>query len=124
MIWAKPATTEPSRELARPIEAIEQWPGFIVLNELFAEQYLKALTLRGQQRIMRERAKTYALLKCPALRATSTAGSFAFRNVPHRIVALGGDQAALAAAAERFAATPDIKLEVLPGESAAGPAGP
>lgn len=25
------------------IEEIEQWPGFIVLNELFAEQYLKAL---------------------------------------------------------------------------------
>jgi hypothetical protein len=125
VIWAKPATTEPSRELARPIEEIEQLPGFIVLNELFAEQYLKALSLRGQQRIMRERAKTYqALMKRPAMRVTSTAGSFAFRNVPHRIVALGGDQAALTAAAERFAATPNIKLEVLPGESAAGPAGP
>ena len=121
VVWAKPATTEPSRELARPIEEIEQWPGFIVLNELFAEQYLKALTLRGQQRIMRERAKSYeALMKRPALRVTSTAGSFAFRNVPHRIVALGGDPAALAAAAERFADEPDIKLEVMPVQTAAG----
>ena len=125
VIWAKPATTEPSRELARPIEEIEQWPGFIVLNELFAEQYLKALSLRGQQRIMRERAKSYeALMKRPALRVTSTAGRFAFRNVPHRIVALGGDPAALAAAAERFSATPDIKLDVLPGQSAAVSSGP
>ena len=121
VVWAKPATTEPSRELARPIEEIEQWPGFIVLNELFAEQYLKALTLRGQQRIMRERAKSYeALMKRPALRVTSTAGSFAFRNVPHRIVALGGDPTALAAAAERFADEPDIKLDVVPGQTAAG----
>jgi hypothetical protein len=93
VIWAKPATTEPSRELARPIEEIEQWPGFM-LNELFAEQYLKALSLRGQQRIMRERAKSYeARMKRPALRITSTAGSFA----PQR------------AAPHRFAATPDIK---------------
>ena len=125
VVWAKPATTEPSRELARPIEEIEQWPGFIVLNELFAEQYLKALTLRGQQRIMRERAKSYeALMKRPALRVTSTAGSFAFRNVPHRIVALGGDPTALAAAAERFADEPDIKLDVVPGQTAAGSGGP
>jgi hypothetical protein len=125
VIWAKPATTEPSRELARPAEEIEQWQGFIVLNELFADQYLKALSLPGQQRIMRERAKSYeALMKRPALRVTSTAGSFAFRNVPHRIVSLGGDPAALAAAAERFAATPDIQLDVVPGQSAADSGGP
>jgi hypothetical protein len=125
VIWAKPATTEPSRELARPIESLESAPGFIVLNELFAGQYLQALTLPGQQRIMRERAKAYeVLMNRPALRVTSTAGNFAFRNVPHRIVALGGDPAALAAAAERFAATPDIKLDVVPGEAAAGQSTP
>ena len=74
---------------------------------------------------MRERAKSYeARMKRPALRVTSTAGRFAFRNVPHRIVALGGDPAALAAAAERFSATPDIKLDVLPGQSAAVSSGP
>ena len=125
VIWAKPATTEPSRELARPIDDIEQWPGFIVLNELFAEQYLEALTLRGQQRIMRERTKSYeALMKRPSLRVTSTAGSVALRNVPHRIVALGGDPAALAATAERFADEPDIKLDVVPGQTAAGSGDP
>jgi hypothetical protein len=124
-VWAKPATTEPSREVARPIEEIEQWPGFIVLNELFAEQYLKALSLPGQQRIMRERAAIYeVLMKRPALRVTSSAGSFAFRNVPHRIVALQGDPTALAAAAERFAATPDIQLNVVPGGSAEGASAP
>jgi len=35
-------------------------------------------------------------------------------------VALGGDPAALAAAAERFADEPDIKLEVMPVQTAAG----
>ena len=75
---------------------------------------------------MRERTKSYeALMKRPpSLRVTSTAGSVAFRNVPHRIVALGGDPAALAAAAERFADEPDIKLDVVPGQTAAGSGDP
>jgi 4-amino-4-deoxy-L-arabinose transferase-like glycosyltransferase len=109
--------------LAGALLVAVQWrtspPGFIVLNELFADQYLKALSLPGQQRIMRERAKAYeALMERPALRVTSTAGSFAFRNVPHRIVALAGDPTALAAAAERFANEPDITPQAQAGLNA------
>lgn len=116
-IWARPATTEPSLELSRPVETIEQRPGFVVINELFAEQYLKALSLGGQKRQMRQRARAYeALAKRPALRVSSTAGSFAFRNAPYRIIALQGDSQQLEAAAERFATTPDIALEIVPGQ--------
>jgi Dolichyl-phosphate-mannose-protein mannosyltransferase len=125
VIWAKPTTAEPSRELARAAAALEASPGFIILNDLFADQYLEALSLSRQKKVMRERGETYeALLKRPALRVSSTAGRFAFRNAPYRIVALQGDPAALAAAAKRFASLPDIQLDFVPGEplpSAGGP---
>jgi hypothetical protein len=123
-VWARPATAEPSMELSRPLKTIEQAPGFIVVNELFAEQYLEALSLGGQQPIMRQRAAAYeALLKRPALRVRSTVGSFAFRNAPYRIIALQGDPAELQAAVQRFASEPDVALELLPGAAGASAAG-
>jgi hypothetical protein len=74
---------------------------------------------------MRGRALAYeALMKRPALRITSKAGDFAFRNVPHRITALGGDPHELEAAAQRFASIPDIQLELVPGQTAAGQSAP
>lgn len=121
-LWARPATAEPSLELSRPIEAIAQLPGFMVINELFAEQYLKALSLSGQKRQMRLRARTHeALLQRPALRISSKAGRFAFRNPPYRIVALQGDPRELGAVAKRFATLPDIQLDIVPGQTVAAP---
>jgi 4-amino-4-deoxy-L-arabinose transferase-like glycosyltransferase len=124
-VWAMPSTSGPPFELNQSIETIEQSPGFIVLNERFAEQHIWALSLPGQKDIMRGRALAYeALMKRPALRITSKAGDFAFRNVPHRITALAGDPRELEAAAQRFATIPDIQLEVLPGQTDAGQSGP
>ncbi|MGB6968324.1 MAG: glycosyltransferase family 39 protein [Methyloceanibacter sp.] len=121
-LWARPVTFEPSLELSRPIETIEQLPGFTVINELFAAQYIEALSLSGQKRPMRQRARAYeALLRRPALRVSSKAGRFAFRNAPYRIVALQGDPQALKAAAERFAAIPGIELDLVPGHAITPP---
>src|SRR5262249_34101638 len=114
--WAMPATVEPSRELPHAVAAVEQSRGVVVLNELIAEEYVLALTLSGQKPNMRECAESYAaLMRHPALRVSSTTGGFAFRNAPYRIVALQGDPKPLAAAAARFAATPGIQFELVPG---------
>lgn len=124
-VWARPATSEPSRDLLRPIEEIERAPGFIVINELFAEQYLKSLSLRGQKRVIRHRGDVYqALLQRPALRVTSRAGNFAFRNVPYRIIALEGDPEELAQAAQQFASLPDVEVQFVPQPADSLPSAP
>jgi hypothetical protein len=100
-VWARPATFEPSRELSEGWQTLLREPGFIVIQELSAKQYIKSLSLWGQTNIMRERARAHqVLMQRPALRVTSKDGSFAFRNVPHRIIALGGDPCKLEQAAQ------------------------
>jgi hypothetical protein len=39
-VWAMPSTSGPPFELNQPIETIVQTPGFVVLNERFAEQHI------------------------------------------------------------------------------------
>jgi hypothetical protein len=123
-VWAAPATARPARELAKSAEVIENWPGYIVVSEPFAELYLRSRSLPDQYTSTRQRAETYVvLMQRPALVVRSKAGSYAFRNVPQRIIALSGDPHALEQAAEQFASVPDIQLEFVPGKSAAEPGG-
>ena len=114
-LWARPTTVEPSLELSGPLDEVLSQPGFLVVNELFADQYVKSLSLSLQTPIKLKRAAAHeALMRRPALRVTSTAGSFAFRNPPYRIVALSGDPRALADVAKAYRDIPDISLEVVP----------
>jgi hypothetical protein len=114
-VWAWPATSEPLRELSEGWQTLLREPGFIVVHEPSAKRYVKSLALRGQTNIIRERARAHqALLERPALRVTSKAGSFAFRNVPHRIIVLGADPRLLMEAKQTKIPS-SIILEFVPG---------
>jgi hypothetical protein len=102
---------------AQPIKVIEDELQFLVVNELFAQQYIRSMTLSGQSESIRRIGRAYAvLLKRPALMITSRVGSFAFRNVPYRIIALRGDPHSLAIAVTHIGSFPDIELRLMPGE--------
>jgi hypothetical protein len=47
----------------------------------------------------------------------STAGSFSYRNVPLRIVALRSDAARLGAVLAKLGPLPDTRLTLLPGQA-------
>jgi hypothetical protein len=98
---------------SQPLEVIEKSVDFLVINELRAQTYIFSLTLSGQ-RGTRQTAVNYdALLRRPALLITSSAGRFAFRNVPVRIIALQGDPRELDRAVMRFKSVPDIELRIV-----------
>lgn len=121
-VWAKPTTSNPSREVTSA--SLLETPGFLVVNDLFAEQYLRAATLRGQTPAMRKRSAAYAILMSrPALLVSSSAGRFAYRNVPYRVIALGGDPQLLAVAAEQAPPGPDITLRFIPEANDGGVSG-
>jgi hypothetical protein len=122
-VWAKPATSSPAREVSS--SSLLSSPGFLVVNDLFAGQYLRALSLHGQTPVMRNRSAAYdILMKRPALLISSTAGNFAYRNVPYRLIPLGGDPRLLEEAAKQAPPGPDIALQFVPGQTDAAPSGP
>jgi 4-amino-4-deoxy-L-arabinose transferase-like glycosyltransferase len=87
---------------------------FVVINELWAKRSVYSLSLPGQGVEGRRRGAAYkALLTHPALLVTSRAGSYAFRNVPYRIIALKGNFQELTGTARRFAMVPTIHLQVV-----------
>ena len=96
---------------SQPIAELAQ---FAVINELWAKRSVYALSLPAQDVEGQRRSSAYkALLTYPALLVTSSAGSFAFRNVPYRIIALKGNFQELTATAKRFAMVPNIHLQLV-----------
>ena len=103
--------SQPWFDLSQPIEESAR---FLVMNELWAKQSVYSLSLQHQDERRRRVGSAYeALLTRPALIVASSAGSFAFRNVPYRIVALKGDPRELTTAAMRFAVIPSIHLQLI-----------
>jgi hypothetical protein len=117
--WVRPLELQGYKlrlDMSQPIDSIERTAQFLVINELFAEQYIYSLTLPGQSEDTRRKAAAYAaLLRRPALLIVSTAASFAFRNTPYRIVALGGNAESLALAVARVGPLSNIEFRLLPG---------
>jgi Dolichyl-phosphate-mannose-protein mannosyltransferase len=102
-------------DLSQPIEIIENAAQFAVINELFAREYVRSTTLGGQPEDVRKIAAGYAaLLERPGVTIASTAGSYAYRNTPYRIVVLQGSPTRLAAAVASIGPMPDIEFRLLP----------
>jgi hypothetical protein len=80
-----------------PLTTIDGATDYVVLVQETADRFARATTFAHQSEPVRAYARAYdELLARPAILLESTAGSFSYRNVPLRIVALGSNAARLA----------------------------
>ncbi len=101
-----------------PLTAIEDATQYVVVVEATAERFVEAGSFPSQPDIVRRYASGYGeLLALPAIVLESTAGSFSYRNVPLRIVALRSDSARLAAVLAKLGPLPDTRLTLVPGRA-------
>jgi len=123
--WADRAALRPYAmwlDMSQPIDTEEQTAGYGAVKEAFAQLYLYSITLPDQPESVRQVSAQYAaLMRRPALLITSTAGSFAYRNMAIRIVALKGDAESLARAVATIGPVAGVELRLirgaLPGEA-------
>jgi hypothetical protein len=81
-----------------PLSKIDGATDYVVLVQETAERFAQSSSFARQSDRARGYARAYGeLLTRPAILVESTAGSFSYRNVPLRIVALRGDAARLGA---------------------------
>jgi len=103
-----------------PLSAIDGATDYVVLVQETAERLAQSASFAGQSDRVRAYARGYSeLLARPAILVESTAGSFSYRNVPLRIVALRSDAARLGAILAKLGPLPDTRLTLLPGEALA-----
>jgi len=103
-----------------PLSAIDGATDYVVLVQETAERFAQSASFAGQSDRVRAYARGYSeLLARPAILVESTAGSFSYRNVPLRIVALRSDAARLGAILAKLGPLPDTRLTLLPGEALA-----
>jgi hypothetical protein len=109
-----------------PLSKIDGATHYVVLVQETAERFAQSSSFAGQSDRTRAYARAYGeLLARPAILVESTAGSFSYRNVPLRIVALRSDAARLGAVLAKLGPLPDTRLTLLPGRAfAATPAFP
>jgi Dolichyl-phosphate-mannose-protein mannosyltransferase len=101
-----------------PLTVIEDSTQYVVVVETTAERFIEAGSFPSQPDIVRRYASGYGeLLALPAIVLESTAGSFSYRNVPLRIVALRSDSARLAAVLAKLGPLPDTRLTLVPGRA-------
>jgi Dolichyl-phosphate-mannose-protein mannosyltransferase len=106
-----------------PLTVIEDSTQYVVVVEATAERFVEAGLFPSQPDIVRRYASGYdELLALPAIVLESTAGSFSYRNVPLRIVALRSDSARLAAVLAKLGPLPDTRLTLVPGRASTMPA--
>jgi hypothetical protein len=101
-----------------PLSKIEGATDYVVLVQETAKRFAQSSSFARQSDRTRAYARAYGeLLARPAILVESTAGSFSYRNVPLRIVALRSDAARLGAVLAKLGPLPDIRLTLLPGRA-------
>jgi hypothetical protein len=101
-----------------PLSKIDGATDYVVLVQETAERFAQSSSFARQSDRARGYARAYGeLLARPAILVESTAGSFSYRNVPLRIVALHSDAARLGAVLAKLGPLPGIRLTLLPGRA-------
>ena len=103
-----------------PLSNIDGATVYVVLVQETAERFAQSSGFARQSDVVRAYARAYSeLLARPAILVESTAGSFSYRNVPLRVVALRSDTARLDAVLAKLGGLPDTRLTVVPGHAVA-----
>jgi hypothetical protein len=98
-----------------PLSAIEDSTEYVVIVQEIADRFVKAGAFPNQPDVVRRYASAYGeLLARPAILVESTAGSFSYRNMPVRIVALRSTAERLAAVLARLGPLPQTRLTLVP----------
>jgi hypothetical protein len=101
-----------------PLSKIDGATDYVVLVQETADRFAQSSSFARQSDRTRAYARAYGeLLARPAILVESTAGSFSYRNVPLRIVALRSDAARLGAVLAKLGPLPDTRLTLLPGRA-------
>jgi hypothetical protein len=99
-----------------PLTAVEDSTEYLVVVQETAERFAQSGAFPGQPDMVRRYASAYAeLLARPAILVESTAGSFSYRNVTLRIVALRSNPARIEAVLAKLGDLPDTRLTLVPG---------
>jgi hypothetical protein len=99
-----------------PLTTIDGATDYVVLVQETADRFARAATFAHQSDPVRAYARAYdELLAQPAILVESTAGSFSYRNVPLRVVALGSSADRLAAVLAKLGPLPQTRLTLVPG---------
>jgi hypothetical protein len=105
-----------------PLSAIEDSTEYVVVVQETAERFVESGAFPRQPDMVRHYATAYGeLLARPAILLESTAGSFSYRNVALRIVALRSSTARLEAVLAKLGALPGTRLTLVPGRASPGP---
>jgi 4-amino-4-deoxy-L-arabinose transferase-like glycosyltransferase len=89
---------------------------YVLLAESVARRFIAAGSFPGQPNEVMTVSRRYrAMLDLPAIRLTSTAGSFSYRNMPLRIVALRGGAERLRPAVASVERLPQTNIEIVSG---------
>ena len=103
-----------------PLSNIDGATVYVVLVQETAERFARSSGFARQSDVVRAYARRYSeLLARPAILVESTAGTFSYRNVPLRIVALRSDTARLDAVLAKLGKLPDTRLTLVPGHAVA-----
>jgi hypothetical protein len=115
--------TFPAYGHSPPLSAIEESSEYVVLVQETADRFVAAGSFPRQPDIVQRYATAYGeLLARPAVVVESTAGSFSYRNVPLRIVALRSNVARLEAVLAKLGPLPQTRLTLVPDRAAAAQA--
>jgi hypothetical protein len=99
-----------------PLTVIEESTQYVVVVQETAERFVESGAFPRQPDVVRHYAGAYGeLLARPAIMLESTAGSFSYRNVALRIVALRSDTTRLEAVLAKLGPLPDTRLRLVPG---------
>ena len=97
-----------------PLTAIKETTDYVVLVQETADRFARAGSFPRQPEIARRYAEAYTeLLAQPAIVVESTAGSFSYRNVPLRVVALRSNAARLEAVLAKLGPLPQTRLTLV-----------
>jgi hypothetical protein len=104
------------------MDEIEQSMDFVIMVESIAQRYIIAHSFSHQPAVLHDIANRYvAMLNLPAIVVTSTAGTFSYRNLSLRVVALHGSSDRLAAIIAKVGPLPQTDLRLVPGDQARSP---
>jgi hypothetical protein len=103
-----------------PLTTIDGATDYVVLVQETADRFARTTTFAHQSDPVRAYARAYdELLAQPAILVESTAGSFSYRNVPLRVVALSSNADRLAAVLAKLGPLPQTRLTLVPGRDRA-----
>jgi hypothetical protein len=106
--------TFPGYKSYPPLTAIEDATEYVVVVQETADRFVAAGAFPRQPDIVRRYAEGYGeLLALPSILVESTAGSFSYRNVPLRVVALRSTAARLEAVLAKLGPLPQTRLTLV-----------